>query len=258
MTDFDPYQRQWLRRFHPATDASAGVRMVCFPHAGGSALYYRAIFAALGPSVSVYSVQYPGRQDRIAEPCIEDLATLSARIFKAVLPLADRPLVFFGHSMGALVAYEVALELERVAGTVLDRLVVSGRVAPSQHPADQFHRLGDQAVIDRCRAIGGSQSQALDNPAVLELIRPALIGDWTAVETYRPEPGLRLHTPIHGMVGDDDPVASIEQMRAWQDHTTGPFDLQVFPGGHFYLDERPDTAVAAVGALIPLHRPGAP
>jgi pyochelin biosynthetic protein PchC len=245
---FDEYQRQWIRCIRPAPDAA--VTMVCFPHAGGSSTYYRPIFGGLPPYVSVLSVQYPGRQDRIGEPCLEDVDTLTSRIVKALLPLADRRLVFFGHSMGAIIAYEVALELERVAGRVLDDLFVSGRPAPSRQPLDRVHLRGDQAILARVRKLSGSQARILEHPEVLDMSMPALRADCKAIETYQWRPGSRLRTPIHALVGDDDPVASIEDVRAWQHHTSGPFDLRIYPGGHFFLDERPAEIAAVVSAAV--------
>lgn len=104
----------WIRRFHPRPDGD--VRLVCLPHAGGSASFFFPVSQAMPPSVDVLCVQYPGRQDRRAEPVIDSIPDLADQVFAALLPWADRPLAFFGHSMGATLAFEVARRLERRRG----------------------------------------------------------------------------------------------------------------------------------------------
>lgn len=112
----------WIRRYSPVTDARA--RLLCLPHAGGSAPFYLPFARALAPDVDVLTVQYPGRQDRRHEPCIDSITDLADSLTGEVLPWADRPLAIFGHSMGAMIAFELALRLER-QGT--QPLVVSPR-----------------------------------------------------------------------------------------------------------------------------------
>src|SRR4051794_9909349 len=134
----------WLRRFHPAPQAAA--RLVCLPHAGGSASYYHPLSAALSPAVEAVAVQYPGRQDRRSEPLVDDLLVLADRLADA---LADEPgpLALFGHSMGAVLAFEVARRLER-EGREIAALFVSGRRAPTAHRDEWLHRVGDAELLD--------------------------------------------------------------------------------------------------------------
>src|SRR5580693_3664644 len=116
---------RWVRHFHPS--ATAVSRLICFPHAGGSASYYFPVSAALSPNIEVLAVQYPGRQDRRNEKNLEDIGELADRAFEAVVPWSKGPVALFGHSMGAIVAFEVARRLERNAGISLLALIVSGR-----------------------------------------------------------------------------------------------------------------------------------
>ncbi|MDQ0954324.1 surfactin synthase thioesterase subunit [Streptomyces phaeochromogenes] len=102
---------RWIRRYHPAPDAST--RLVCFPHAGGSATFYHPVSRALSPEIDVVAVQYPGRQERRTEPLVDSVEKLADLIVPELEPWLDRPLTFFGHSMGASLAYEVALRLRR-------------------------------------------------------------------------------------------------------------------------------------------------
>ncbi|MFE7486347.1 thioesterase II family protein [Kitasatospora sp. NPDC057965] len=223
----------WFRRFHPFDAAPA--RVVFFPHAGGSAGFYRDWSAELSPYADVLAVQYPGRLDRIDEPALDSLTELAERVYTALRPWADRPLVLFGHSMGAAVAFEVARRFERdgVSGPV--RLCVSGSRAPS-HPRDSaVHLMPDEGLIAELARLGGTDERLLADPELRALILPSLRGDYTAIETYLAERGEHVAVPVTALTGDADPRVTVEQAHDWAAHTTEAFDLHVFPGGHFYL-----------------------
>ncbi|MEV0538159.1 alpha/beta fold hydrolase, partial [Kitasatospora sp. NPDC050463] len=134
----------WLRRFHPGPEG--GPRLVCFPHAGGSAPYFHPVSRDLSPVLDVLAVQYPGRQERRHEPRITDIADLADALMAEIGPLADRPLAFFGHSMGAVVAFEVALRL-RERGVTPVALFASGRRAPSAVREETLYQESDRALV---------------------------------------------------------------------------------------------------------------
>jgi pyochelin biosynthesis protein PchC len=232
VTGSDP--DRWVRRFHPASPGSP--RLVCFPYAGGSASYFFPVSAALRPDVEVLSVQYPGRQDRRLEPVVTDLHELADQVADVLPP---GPAVFFGHSMGAVLAYEVALRWE-ARGTVLTHLYASGRRAPTLlRDGDDVHTRGDAGVLEEMAQLGGpGQEMLMSDPEMLSLVMPAIRGDYRAIETYRHRPGPPLSCPMTAMTGDSDPRVSLDEAREWGSLTTGPFDLRVFPGGHFYLGEQ--------------------
>ncbi|MER7701403.1 alpha/beta fold hydrolase [Kitasatospora sp. NPDC097605] len=223
----------WFRRFHPFDAAPA--RVVMFPHAGGSAGFYRDWSAALSPYADVLAVQYPGRLDRIEEPAVASLTELAERVFAELRPWADRPLVLFGHSMGAAVAFEVARRFERdgVGGPV--RLCVSGCRAPSDSRDSGVHRLSDAGLIAELGRLGGTDERLLADPELQALILPSLRGDYTAIETYVAGPGETVTVPVTALTGDADPRVTVEQVHGWARHTTAALDVHVFPGGHFYL-----------------------
>ncbi|MFI6849151.1 alpha/beta fold hydrolase [Kitasatospora sp. NBC_00085] len=243
-------ESSWFRRFHPVD--TAPTRLVLFPHAGGSASYFIDYSAALSPYADVLAVQYPGRQNRFAEPTIDSIDGLADRIYEALRPWADRPLTFFGHSMGSVVCFEVARRFEAdglngPAGPV--HLFVSGGRAPSLPRGTAVHRLPDDELLGELARLGGTDRQVLDNPELREFILPSLRSDYTAVETYRCEPDAVVSRPITALTGDADPRTSLAEAGDWARHTTAAFDLRVFPGGHFYLaDQR-----AAVVELLAAH-----
>ncbi|MFF6783041.1 alpha/beta fold hydrolase [Streptomyces sp. NPDC012510] len=229
----------WIRRYHPAPDSA--VRLLCLPHAGGSASFYFPVSQALSPRIDVLAVQYPGRQDRRLEACVETIPELADRLLPLVLQEADRPLALFGHSMGASLAFELAGLLERQAGVVPAMLFASGRRAPSRFRAeDDVHRRGDDALLTEIKRLAGTDTRILGDDEMLRMILPALRSDYRAAELYRPDRFHRLSCPITALTGDTDPKAPSDDVSAWQDHTTGPFALHTFPGGHFYLvDQAP-------------------
>ena len=223
----------WVHRFHPRPEATR--RLLCFPYAGGSASFFYPTSTALPPSVEVLAVQYPGRQERRDEPALRDLGELADRAAAALLPWADRPLTFFGHSMGAVVAYEVARRWEDRHGIVLGHLYASGRRSPSRHRLETVHLRDDAGLLAELTSLGGPGLELLADPEVRAMILPAVRGDYTAIETYRHTAGAPLRCPLTALIGDRDPRVSVDEARAWGELTGGPFALRVFPGGHFYL-----------------------
>ncbi len=228
---------QWIRGFRTRHE-DAPLRLLCFPHAGGSATYYSPLANRIGPAADVRAVQYPGRQDRRSEAPARSIDELADRVVAELKPWTDRPLAFFGHSMGAVVAYEVARRLEERTGTAPIGLMVSGRRAPSVVVGERVHLRDDAGLIADVRELTGTDDGLLDDEEVVRMILPALRADYTAAETYRHRAGPEPRCPIAALVGEDDSRALQDHVRAWARHTTGTFDLHVFPGGHFYLGDQ--------------------
>lgn len=225
---------KWIRRFHRSEDSS--IVLVCFPHAGGSASNYFAMSQALAPSIEVLAVQYPGRQDRRREPFIDNIPTLADEIFEALAPLSAYPFAFFGHSMGAVLSFEVARRFEQRTKTGPRWLFVSGRRAPSRYRISDVHLRDDAGLLAELRAAGGTQGRVLDDPEMLAMILPAIRNDYKAIEKYVYVEGPLLTCPVTVLVGDRDSQTSVDDAAAWKEHSTGDFDIHVFPGGHFYLE----------------------
>jgi surfactin synthase thioesterase subunit len=223
----------WLRRFHAASPD--GGRVVCLPHAGGAATFYRALSEPLAPDVETLCVQYPGRQDRHREPAVGDLHRLADLVADVLIGLDDRPTVLFGHSMGATVGFEVARRME-AAGRTPEALVASGRRAPGRYRPERVHLGGDQALVADMIELDGTDVRVLRDEELLGLALPALRGDYRAIETYRcADEAEPLTIPVTVLIGDSDPRVTPEEAHAWADHTSAGTEVRTFRGGHFSL-----------------------
>ncbi|MEU1020488.1 alpha/beta fold hydrolase [Streptomyces sp. NPDC005898] len=237
----------WVRQFHPAPEAAT--RLVCFPHAGGSAPFYHPVSQRLSPAVDVLAIQYPGRQDRRHEPCVETVEALAEQLVDELRPWLDKPVTLFGHSMGASVAFEVARRLE-AAGTVPLGLFASGRRAPSRPRDERVHESDDDGLIAEMKRLSGTDAAVLGDEELLRMVLPAIRADYRAAELYRYAPGPRLNCPIYALVGEDDPKVTVDEATSWADHTNGPFDIKVFKGGHFYINANASAVMDAIEAHI--------
>lgn len=224
----------WCRRYRPSRTAAS--RLVCFPHAGGSAPFFLPVAAALSPAVDVVAIQYPGRQDRRAEPPIDDMAVLADRVHAILRRQPELPVTLFGHSLGAILAFEVTRRLE-ADGHGPVRMFASGRRGPATYRDENIHLRDDAGIMAELRKMNGTASSLLGDDELMRAALPALRADYKAAETYSCPPGITVDCPISVLTGESDPKTSIEEAEAWAGHTTGSFDFHVFGGGHFFLTD---------------------
>ncbi|MFF9117621.1 thioesterase II family protein [Streptomyces massasporeus] len=236
---------QWFRRFaDPEPDA---LRLICFPHAGGAASAYQPLSRRLRPHVEVRAVQYPGRQDRRLETPVADIGELAAVVAgKLQDDETAAPFAFFGHSMGALVAYETARILQERGAPSPRRLFLSARGAPGPRRSPHDVLPDDDAILTAVRRLGGPGVTLLDDPELVAMVLPALRADYAALAAYSWTPREPLHTPITVLCGDADPVVSVEEAAGWGAFTRAETEVRVFPGGHFYVDRCLDDVAEAV------------
>ena len=211
------------------------MRVFCFHYAGGGASVFRAWWKELPQGVEVLPVQLPGRESRFGEPLVSNMPALVPDLVQAIRPLCDRPFVFFGHSMGSLVAFEVAAALQR-EGLAVSRLLVSASRAPHlPAEATNIHKLPDAEFASELRLMKGTPEAVLDNAGLMELMMPVLRADFELVETYEFEGAGPLGAPITAIGGLMDADVGHDRLEPWMRHTTGDFRLLMLAGGHYLL-----------------------
>jgi surfactin synthase thioesterase subunit/GNAT superfamily N-acetyltransferase len=223
----------WVAPLGPRPEAR--LRLFCLPYAGGDGAVFSAWPAGLPASVEVCPILLPGRAGRIAEPLVGNMTLLVAAVAKGLADWTDRPFALFGHSTGALVAFELARRLEQ-EGRAPAGLFVSGCGAPQLPPGrpGRIHDLPAAEFLEQLRALGGTPDAMLADPELRDLMLPILRADFRLTETYRYEPGVPLRCPITAFTGVQDRFVSRRSAEAWRDQTTGAFDLRMLPSDHLF------------------------
>jgi medium-chain acyl-[acyl-carrier-protein] hydrolase len=234
-----PMNSPWFYRPLPRPQPSA--RLFAFPYAGAGPAVFRAWPEGLPSAVELCAVQLPGRGPRFREPAIPSIPRLIGALLPALIPLLDRPFAFFGHSMGGVLAFEAARALALRGGPVPALVIVSARRAPHiPDPGPPLHGLPDaEFAAEINRRYGGIPSEILEDKEALEFFLPVLRADIAALDAYRPAEPLPLPCPLAAFGGEDDARTPLPHLETWRDETSGPFEICLFPGGHFYFDPEP-------------------
>jgi medium-chain acyl-[acyl-carrier-protein] hydrolase len=221
----------------PRPNPEARLRLFCFPYAGGGTMIYRRWPSLLPPNVEVCLIQLPGRETRFREPPYTAMEPLVRDLAAALLPSLDRPFTFFGHSMGALISFELTRFLRRQHGLNPVHLFVSGRGGPqfSGNHA-QLHQLSDSELREELRRLKGTPREVIDNEELMRMFLPGLRADFTLVETYAYMPEPALDCPISAFGGLEDDVWPRERLEGWCEQTRASFRLRMLPGNHFFLN----------------------
>jgi medium-chain acyl-[acyl-carrier-protein] hydrolase len=221
---------------YPRANPAADVRLFCLPHAGGGASAYHMWLSALPSFVELCPIQMPGRENRIRERLFTSLPPLVSSIAESLYTHMDKPFAFFGHSMGAKLAFELARLLRREHGPQPLHLFVSGHGAPHiQSTEPPIHTLPDAEFIREVQRYEGMPQEILESEELMRYILPILRADFSINETYTYADEPPLSSPITAYGGLRDEGAPRADMEAWREQTTARFELQMFPGGHFFL-----------------------
>jgi surfactin synthase thioesterase subunit len=242
----------WLTCFRPRPAARR--RLVCFGPAGGGPSFYRRWPDLLPTDVELLAVQLPGREARLAEPAAHSVESSAGIVAQALAEAGPRPTILFGHSMGALIAYETAHRLRGQRGAADVALVVSGREAPDRRMTDTgFMDLTDEAFLRYvAQRYGGIPIEVMQEPELRELIVPALRADFTAVMAYREIQHPPLDLPLVVLTGADDRQTTPETLQGWQARSSLPVRTRTFPGGHFYLVDHLEQVLSETLKALPL------
>jgi medium-chain acyl-[acyl-carrier-protein] hydrolase len=221
----------------PRPNPTAALRLFCFHYAGGNANAFHGWPNCLPLDVEVGAVQLPGRGNRLSEPHVRQLEPLSRAIAQELLGYMDKPFVFFGHSLGALLCFETARSLRRENRPQPAKLFVSATEAPHRRNLEEpLSRLPKVALIKKLREYNGSPVEALQNDELLDLMLPTIRADFELYETYEYRPESPLECPMIIYGGLEDHQVEAERLAAWSEMTAGRCEIRMFPGGHFYLN----------------------
>lgn len=238
--------------------SAPALRLFCFCYAGGSAAVYLPWQTTLGADVEVCAAQLPGRGSRFVEPFVPDIVSAADAIARAVTPLLDLPCVFFGHSLGALLAYEVAQRLRALRLPLPRHLVLSGAHGPRLRKTESLHLLDDAELRARLERFAGTPSEVLADADLLALTLPILRADFRLAAEYSYAARVPLPIDITVFAGREDEFDDVAQYEDWFRETTLGAELVWFDGGHFFLNSANSQVLERIDAIIRRARHAAP
>ncbi len=224
----------WIRSYQQT--ASAHFRLFCFPYAGGGASVFRDWGEALPGGIEVCPIQLPGRESRILERPFDEMATLVTALSAAIEPYLDKPFALWGHSMGALICFELAHYLHQENKPKPLHLFVSGRKGPQvPERISLLHQLPEEEFVEKLRQLNGTPETVLQHEELMQLMLPTLRADFSLVETYNYTVRAPLDCAITAFGGLQDETVTVEELQSWREETCRAFTLHLFSGDHFYL-----------------------
>jgi medium-chain acyl-[acyl-carrier-protein] hydrolase len=236
---------RWLA--YREVNPRARLRMFCFPYAGGGASVYRGWAPLLPADVEVCPVQLPGRESRLRDQPFSRPEPMIAALAEVLTPYMDLPFVFFGHSMGGLIGFELSRELRRRGQKQPLFLFASGRRAPHLPPREEdIHDLPEPEFIAKLRELNGTPEEVLQHSELMKLLLPILRADFSVNETYVYTEEEPLDFPISAFGGLGDEEITREDVEAWRQHTRGRFRMRMLPGDHFFIHGTKELILEAV------------
>jgi len=243
----DPAER-WFPWREP--NPRANVRLLCLPFSGGVALNYRA-WSRMLPQADVCAVELPGHGTRRREPLIADMSILVQQLLDVVRRLPDRPLVVFGHSLGAFVGFDLVQAMVESGMPEPRCLVVSAALAPDDRKQESVYgERTDDETIERLRRLDGTPKEVLENEELMALSLPVIRADYRLIKTRRQPPYRLLSCPLVGFCGADDPLVSPSDMIGWQQRSSRSCSTRVFPGRHFYVHQDSAAPLEEIARLL--------
>lgn len=236
--------------------AAPARRLFCMPYAGGGVAAYRLWHKSLPEDIEIFGALLPGRESRFGEPPLSSITEMVDAVLPAIRNLADVPYALFGHSMGALTAFELTLALEASGLRPPSRLFVSARRSPEEpDPKPPLHPLPEAEFLDQLSDRYGAIPDAVRNePELLALLLPVVRADIRAVETYRPSRSTKVRCPVDVYGGDADTHPFPDQLPRWERVADAPVRVQLFSGDHFYLNAQREALTADIATRWPMER----
>ena len=240
----------WLRVLRRSD--TPRLRLFCFPYAGAGPAVYKSWAALLPPSIELVGVHYPGREARAGEPLLTDLEQLVGRLHEALPPFLDMPFAFFGHSMGAYVAFELSKALE-AHGLGPEHLFLSGAGAPHLPERAPIHDLPSRAFLTEVIRLNGIPKEVMGSPELLSYLLPILRADFTACGRYSADQSRTLNCPLSVFGGTRDPRVGAECISAWRDYAGLSITVDMFDGDHFFLHEHRSVLLGKIVRQLGIH-----
>jgi medium-chain acyl-[acyl-carrier-protein] hydrolase len=245
-----PADRGWISGTGQPGTCTA--RVFCFHCAGASAGQFREWIGWQPPKIEFAAIQLPGRELRRDETPYRRIGSLVEPLTAALTQHLDRPFAFFGHSMGALIAFEVARQLRRLGQPTPVHLFVAARPAPHlPNPYPAVDEMPDDKLLDVLRLYGGVSEETLLSRETMSWLLPTIRADFEMTRTYRYEYEPPLECPITAMHGTSDATCTESHILAWADQTEAAFQRVAFPGGHFFVRSRFREIVASISRALP-------
>lgn len=234
----------------PKPVANATIRLFCFPYAGGSAGIYASWAERLAPGVELVTVQLPGRAQRMAEPPHQTMESLVAELDAHASYVADKPCLFFGHSLGSRVAYEFACRLQAAGLPAPLHLIASGGGAPHvMHEGEPIHDLPFADFIAKLAEMNGTPAELLANREFMKLVAPTMRADFRIAYTHVSDKTV-LACPVTVLRGTDDSGVKEEHVLPWLELSAAGGRVVLVPGDHFFINERKDEVLDVVDGIV--------
>jgi medium-chain acyl-[acyl-carrier-protein] hydrolase len=227
--------------------SNPALRLFCLPYAGGNVSIFRRWQREMPENVEVCPIELPGRGLRSNEPLNTRMEPLVEHLGRELLPLLDRPFALFGHSMGAILSFELARYVRNRANLSPAQLFVSGWRSPELMDERRDYDLPTDVFIAMLRRMNGTPDEILENPEALEFLLPIVRADFEAAQTYTYREDLTLSCPIKAFAGIKDLGTPPEMMKSWKNHTTSSFSITILPGDHFFVTQSEATLTRIIG-----------
>jgi len=242
----------WL--WTPSPRPQAELSLYCFAYAGGNATIFRSWVDKLDPRIELQAIQLPGRAARFKEPLLDSMESILDALEIALLPeIEGGQYAFFGHSMGASVAFELTKRFQKKGVNLPKRLIVSGRRAPSLALDDNrkhIHTLPKDQFIERLKILNGTPEALLAHEDLMDLMEPILRSDFKVIETWKYQKGEPLDVPLSMFIGIDDEHVGEESYEAWKKESSQECELKIFPGDHFYIQNYENELIEKINSSL--------
>ncbi len=226
----------WIEKWKSNPQAKA--RLFCFPHVGASAMIYRTWGSSLPEDIELIAVELPGRGRRFGESAFHSMSDLIPAMSEGLQSLLDKPFFLFGHSMGALIAYEWTFFLEQKNQKLPEAIFLSAFGAPHlpARPRKVLHRLSDEDFLEELRRLKGTPPEVLQHQELMQLLLPMIRADLEIVENYQyASLPRRVSSPLYALGASQDEEVELPRLEAWKDLTSSEFKMKLFEGDHFYI-----------------------